>query len=323
MIRLANLLTFKPANLLTKIRMNAYATVLITGANGLLGQKLVKDFYPHYKVTACDLHHESYLSFSNLSYESLDITNRRQLEFQISFYRPQVIINAAAYTDVDGCETHRDKAWAVNVGGVKNLVNDCKKQKIKLIHFSTDYIFDGEQGPYSEDDPPKPVSFYGETKLESEKIIKESEIDFLIIRTNVLYGFGEKVKPNFLLWLLDKLSQNAKIKIVTDQFNNPTLADNLSSCILEMVKKNISGVYHVAGAEYLSRYGFAVKVADKFNFDKNKILPTKTELLQQKAKRPHRGGLRIDKAQKTLKTQLFSIDAGLDYIKQREKFKDL
>jgi len=274
-------------------------TVLITGSNGLLGQKLVCDFNPHFRVIACDLQPESYLSFPNLSYETLDITDRRRLAFQISFYHPDVIINAAAYTDVDGCEINRDKAWAVNVGGVKNLVSICEKQKIKLIHLSTDYIFDGEQGPYSEDDPPEPVSFYGETKLESEKIIKESGIDFLIIRTNVLYGLG---------------SHSEKIKIVTDQFNNPTLADNLSFCILEMVKKNISGIYHIGGSEYLSRHDFAIKVANKFNFDKNNILPAKTEVLKQKAKRPFKGGLKIDKAQSILETKLMNVNQALDYL---------
>jgi len=294
--------------------MNASAVVLITGANGLLGQKLVTDFHPHYKVIACDLHPESFLSFPNLSYESLDITNRRQLGFHLSFYHPQVIINAAAYTDVDGCEIHKDKAWAVNVGGVKNLVSFSKEQKIKLIQLSTDYIFNGEDGPYSEEDSPDPINFYGETKLESEKIIKESGIDLLIVRTNVLYGFGKNVKPNFLLWLLDKLSQNEKIQIVTDQFNNPTLADNLSLCILEMVRKNVSGTYHLAGSEYLSRYDFAIKVADKFNFDKDNILPAKTDLLQQKAKRPYKGGLKIDKAKSILETELLNVDQSLDYL---------
>jgi dTDP-4-dehydrorhamnose reductase len=117
-----------------------------------------------------------------------------------------------------------------------------------------------------------------------------------------------------LLWLLEKLSQNEKIKIVTDQFNNPTLADNLSLCILELVKKNISGIYHIAGSEYLSRYDFAIRVADKFNFDKNNILPIKTELLQQKAKRPYKGGLEIDKAQSILETKLLNIDQSLDYL---------
>jgi len=289
-----------------------------------LGQKLVTDFHPHYKVIACDLHPESFFSFPTLSYESIDITNRRQLGFHISFYHPQVIINAAAYTDVDGCEIHKDKARVVNVGGVKNLVSFCKEQKIKLIQFSTDYIFNGEDGPYSEEAPPDPVSFYGETKLESEKIIKESGIEFLIIRTNVLYGFGKNVKPNFLIWLLEKLSRNEKIQIVTDQFNNPTLADNLSLCILEMVKKNISGTYHIAGSEYLSRYDFAIRVADKFNFDKNNILPTKTELLQQKAKRPYRGGLKIDKAQSILETKLLSVNQALEYlIKSKQTFREL
>jgi dTDP-4-dehydrorhamnose reductase len=289
-------------------------TVLITGSNGLLGQKLIKDFQPHYKVIACDLHPESFFNFPNLSYENLDITNRRQLGFQITFYHPEVIINAAAYTDVDGCEIHKDKAWTINVGGVKNLVNFCKEQEVKLIQLSTDYIFNGENGPYSEEDPPDPVNFYGETKLESEKIIKESGVDFLVIRTNVLYGFGKNVKPNFFIWLLEKLSQNEKIQIVTDQFNNPTLADNLSLGILEMVKKNISETYHIAGSEYLSRYDFAIKVANKFNFDKNNILPTKTELLQQKAKRPYKGGLKIDKAEGILETKLLNVDQSLDYL---------
>ena len=290
-------------------------TVLITGANGLLGQKLVKDFHPHYKVIACDLHPQSYLSLPDLAYESLNITNRRQLGFHGSFCRPEVVVNAAAYTDVDGCEIHKDEAWAVNVGGVKNLVNLCKKEKIKLIHLSTDYVFNGEEGPYSEDDPPDPVNFYGETKLESEKIIKDSGINFLIIRTNVLYGFGKSVKPDFFLSLLDKLSKNERIKVVTDQFNNPTLVDNLSLCILEMVKKDVSGVYHIAGSEYLSRYDFAIKVAKSFDFDGNNIVPSKTELLQQEAKRPHRGGLKTDRAQKVLDTRLLSTDEGLNYIK--------
>jgi dTDP-4-dehydrorhamnose reductase len=296
-------------------------TVLITGANGLLGQKLVKDFHPQYKVIACDLQPQSYLSFPDLAHESLNITDRRKLGFQISLYHPEVVINAAAYTDVDGCEIHKDEAWAVNVGGVKNLVDLCRKEKIKLIHLSTDYVFNGEEGPYSEDALPDPVNFYGETKLESEKIIKDSGIDFLIIRTNVLYGFGNRVKPNFFLSLLDKLSKNEKIKVVTDQFNNPTLADNLSSCILEMVKKDVSGVYHIAGSEYLSRYDFAVKVAKSFDLHKNNILPTRTELLQQQAKRPYRGGLKTDRAQKVLDTRLLSADEGLNYIKQSEELK--
>jgi dTDP-4-dehydrorhamnose reductase len=204
----------------------------------------------------------------------------------------------------------------VNVGAVKNLVKVCQEHKIKLIHLSTDYIFDGENGPYSEDDPPNPVNFYGKTKLESEDVIKQSGIDSLIVRTNVLYGFGKRVKRNFLFWLLEKLSTGDKLEIVTDQFNNPTLADNLSECILEMIERDLTGVFHMGGAEYLSRYDFAVKVAEKFGFENASISPIKTETLKQKAKRPLRGGLRVEKAQSLLKTKLLNVEEGLERAKQ-------
>lgn len=294
-------------------------TVLITGANGLLGQKLCRHFSSSHKVIATDLQPDSLVSLPNLSYETLDITDRRALDFHVRFYKPSVIINSAAYTDVDGCETHTAQAWATNVGGVKNLIRACKKHNSKVVHFSTDYIFEGENGPYSEDDPPNPVSFYGETKLESEKVIKRSGIDFLVVRTNVLYGFGKKVKKNFLLWLLEKLSAGEKLEIVTDQFNNPTLADNLSACILEMTEENLSGVFHIAGAEYLSRYDFALKVAEVFGFKEAEVAPIKTDSLKQKAKRPSRGGLKIQKAQGILKTKLLDVKEGLTRAKESQK----
>jgi dTDP-4-dehydrorhamnose reductase len=291
-------------------------TVLITGANGLLGQKLCRHFSSSHKTVAVDLHPEGRVSLPNLSYQSLDLTDGKALESHVRFYEPALIINAASYTDVDGCEIHQTEAWAVNVGAVKNLVKACQAADIRLVHLSTDYIFDGEKGPYSEDDPPNPVNFYGKTKLESENVIKQSGIHSLIVRTNVLYGFGERVKKNFLIWLLEKLSAGEKIKIVADQFNNPTLADNLSECILEMVERDLSGVFHVGGAEYLSRYDFALKVADKFGFQNAHISPIKTETLKQKAKRPLRGGLRVEKAQSLLETKLLNVEEGLDRARQ-------
>jgi dTDP-4-dehydrorhamnose reductase len=291
-------------------------TVLITGANGLLGQKLCRDFSSSHKTVATDLHPESRVFLPNLSYQNLDLTDKRALEFRVRSYDPALIINAASFTDVDGCEVHRSEAWAVNVGAVKNLVEVCLERKIKLIHLSTDHIFDGENGPYSEDDPPNPVNFYGKTKLESENFIKQSGIDSLIVRSNVLYGFGERVKKNFLLWLLEKLSAGDKLKIVTDQLNNPTLADNLSDCILEMVERNLSGIFHIGGAEYLSRYDFALKAAKKFGFKNEDISPIRTSTLKQKAKRPLRGGLIVEKAQSLLETKLLNVEEGLDQARQ-------
>jgi dTDP-4-dehydrorhamnose reductase len=289
---------------------------LIIGANGLLGQKLCRDFSTFHEVVACDLHPHSFAPLSGVTYRSLDVTNQPEIRLLIQNTNPQVIINAAAYTDVDGCETHKKEAWMINVGAVENLARICRDEKIKLIQLSTDYVFDGESGPYSEEDHPQPVSFYGETKLESEKLVAQSSIDFLIVRTNVLYGSGYNVKQNFLLWLLEKLSLGEKIKIVTDQFNNPTLADNLSRCMLEMVEKELSGIYHVGGAEYLSRYDFAVKAAVKFDYNPSLISPTQTEFLEQKATRPHWGGLKTDKVRKVIRTKLLNVEEGLEQVKK-------
>ena len=290
--------------------------VLITGANGLLGQKLCQNFSPSYPVMAIDLHPQSFIPSPDVTYHSLDVTNRQKVFSFVKLHQPDLIINAAAYTDVDGCEINQKEAWAVNVEAVETLVEICRRQKIRLIHLSTDYVFDGENGPYAEEDPPHPVSYYGKTKLDSEKAIRSSGIDFLIVRTNVLYGFGKKVRNNYLLWLLEKLSGGEKIEIVTDQLNNPTLADNLSACLVEMAEKNLTGIFHVGGAEYLSRYDFALMAADIFELDKSLITPVQTALLTQPAKRPRRGGLKTEKAQKFLKTRLLTVEEGLEQAKK-------
>jgi dTDP-4-dehydrorhamnose reductase len=288
--------------------------VLITGANGLLGQKLVSDFSSSQQVLGIDLSEESFLKPSNFSYQKKDITKKEELKLLFEDFQPNVVINSAAYTDVDGCEINKELAWAVNVEGVRNLVQLCPANKSKLVHFSTDYVFDGGKGPYSEDDPTHPKSFYGETKLESEKIVISSGVDFLIIRTNVLYGTGINVKKNFFLWLYEKLSLNHKIRVVTDQFNNPTLADNLSSATKELTERKASRIFHIAGNTYLSRYDFAMKVAQVFKFDEKNIIPAKTVELKQKAFRPLKGGLKIDKAKAFLKSRLWGVEESLEFL---------
>ena len=296
--------------------------VFITGANGLLGQKLVEVFSSENRILASDLQPEFFPSQPKVSkgffeYEKIDILDKEKLETFISSFKPEVIINSGAFTDVDGCEVEKDKAWKVNVEGVKNLAFLCKEFKIKLVHLSTDYIFDGKNGPYSEDEPPNPLGYYGLTKLESEKIIKNNLTDYIIVRSNVLYGKGVKVKKNFVLWVIDKLKKSENIKIVTDQLNNPTLAFNLAQAISELVEKNFVGTVNIAGSEYLSRYDFAKKIALKFNFDKKKISSIKTEELKQKAPRPQKGGLKIDLAKKLLSTKLLNVDEGLEYMRKQ------
>ena len=293
--------------------------VFITGVNGLLGQQLVEVFSHKHQVFASDLHSDPFFTNPDVKYESLDILDEDKLKTLISSFNPELIVNAAAYTDVDGCETNREKAWEVNVKGVENLIEICKQEKIKLIHISTDYVFDGKNGPYSEEDLPNPISYYGKSKLEGELKIKKSGIDNIIVRTNVLYGLGEEINPNFFTWVLDKLRKKEKIKIVTDQLNNPTLADDLASAILELWEIKFTGIINISGSEYLSRYDFARNIAEEFDLKEDLISPIKTKDLKQKAPRPCKGGLKIELANRILDTKLSDISQGLENLKKKMK----
>jgi len=294
--------------------------ILITGANGLLGQKLVADFSKWDSVLATGKQKDFVLQDKKYFYQTLDITDREQVQSVIADFRPELIINTAAFMNVEACEEKKELAWAVNVEGVKNLIESCQKYEIKLVQISTDYIFDGKNGPYSEEDKPQPINYYGGTKLQAEEIIQDGQIYFLIIRSNVIYGMGAQIKRNFFIWVYENLKQKKQIKVVTDQFNNPMLADNLSILILEAAERNLAGILNLAGTKYLSRYDFSLKIARHFDLNKNLIQPVTTPELHQKASRPLKGGLRIDKAQKILTTPFFSVDEGLRFIK--EKFLD-
>lgn len=290
--------------------------VLITGCNGLLGQKLVKIFSADHQTSGIDLKKDPVVEIPHFTYQEISITEKSKLKELFASVKPEIVINAGAYTDVDGCEKNKDKAWGVNVEGVRNLSLLCKESKAKLVQLSTDYIFDGKAGPYSEDDIPNPQGYYGLTKLESEKVILESKVDFLIVRTNVLYGKSLGETHNFVLWLIQKLKDKEEVKIVTDQHSNPTLADNLAEAIKEAVEKNISGVLNLAGGDkIISRYEFALKIAEKFKLDQSLIKKVLTAELNLPAPRPLKGGLKIDKARKLLKTELLDADKGLEYLK--------
>jgi len=289
---------------------------LITGANGLLGQHLVEFFSRVHKVLASDLHAEPFFLLSHGNYEQADILDKERLSSLTDSFKPDLVINAAAYSDVDACETDREKAWQVNVVGIENLIEICKNWNAKLIHLSTDYVFDGKEGPYSEEGVPNPINYYGSSKLESELKIKHSGIDFVIVRTNVLYGMAEGANPNFFTWVFNRLRNDQSIRVVTDQFNNPTLVDDLARAILELTARKFSGTINLGGTEYLSRYNFARKIAEEFEFDANKIVPVTTEDLKQKAPRPLKGGLRIDLAKRILKAELSGVSEGVKHLRK-------
>lgn len=287
--------------------------ILVVGSNGLLGQKITTLFSKskYYDILNVSVEEKTFLDEKDLPYQQLDITKRSSVLKFIDTFQPDVIINTAAVTNVDLCETDRALAWKVNVSGVENLVYGAKMVGAKVIHFSSDYVFDGTNGPYSESDTPNPISYYGRTKLASENILKLSGIPHVIIRTMILYGIANQVKDNFALWLANSLSENKQIRVVDDQIGNPTLVDDLAFAVLKIVEYDRSGLFHITGSELVSRYGFALALAKKFKFNKDLITPIKTSILKQPAPRPLKSGLIILKAETDLNIKMSNVENGL------------
>lgn len=266
--------------------------ILITGANGLLGQAVMHIFTREsdYELIQSSVEDKACVAFGS-EYFQLDITNKEEVKNAVRKYQPNIIVNCAAFTDVDKCEIEREQSWKLNVDAVKNLIIASRINDAKIIHYSTDYIFDGKHGPYDETATPNPISFYGRSKLASENALLTSGVNFAIIRTMVLYGLGVNVKPNFALWIINKLKNKEPINIVDDMFGNSTISDDLAYGSLRLVEKDRSGIYNIAGRDIESRYDFTMKLCDVFKFDKNLVTKIKTKDLNQPAPRPLNSGL--------------------------------
>lgn len=277
--------------------------VLITGANGQLGQKLVLYCLEHnidFIATAQSTNKFSKCPTDN--FRHLDVSNFRQVAKVVSEYRPTHIINAAAMTNVDACETSIEQCYDINFKGVRNILAAIKYSDIHLIQISTDFIFDGEKKLYTETDTPNPLGEYGKSKWEGEKALLESGYEhFTILRTSLVYGVGERLKKsNIFLWAMGLLREGKSITIVDDQFRTPTYVNDLADACFLAIEKNATGVYNIAGAELHSMYEFIQLVADYVKVDRNKITAITTADLNQKAPRPQSSGLIIDKAKEGL-----------------------
>lgn len=265
--------------------------ILIVGSNGMLGQRLTQNIYSlsKYELLCASTEEESFLP--EVQYKQLDITNKNKVREIILDFFPDFVVNTAAFTNVDKSESERELAWKVNVVGTENIALYTWTVDAHLIHISTDYIFDGKNGPYSENDKPCPIGYYGRTKLAAENSIRTSAVRNTILRTNVLYGPVKFGRPDFVKWVIDSLRKNQQIKIVTDQINNPTFIDDLVGAINKIIEFKKEGIYNIGGKELLSRYHFTQRIAEFFNLDKELIIPILTKELKQPAPRPLNSGL--------------------------------
>jgi len=285
--------------------------VLITGAAGQLGNSVLNQLNGKYELLATDIVIHNFITI-DIPFSILDITDSEQIKSVLSQFTPDVIINLAAYSDVDGCELNPENAYLLNTKSVEMLSDNFKGQFIQI---STDYIFDGHNGPYSENDETNPINEYGKTKLEAENILQNSSNNWCILRTNVLFDYLSETEASFIKWVIDSLISNKSINVVDDQWNNPTWTQNLAEIIELVINKNVEGIYNYGGAEYLNRYEFAQIITNIFNLDKTLISPISTKSLNQVAQRPLKGGLKTEKIEKDFDIQCVDLKTSLSMIK--------
>jgi dTDP-4-dehydrorhamnose reductase len=288
--------------------------LLITGASGLYGSKLAE--------LASARSYEVYSGYSRdqpvygISLQ-FDVSDKNRVEKAIKKINPEVVVHAAALTNVDNCEMNKELAWKINVEGTRNIAEAAKKSYAFLIYVSTDYVFNGETGQYKETDKPDPINYYGFTKLKAEELVKNLIDKYCIARTSVIYGSTPAIgKVNFALWILDKLKKNERAKVVTDQWNSPTLNTNMAEMTLEIIERKLTGIFHLSGETRISRYDFAKQIAEKFNLDSSLITPTTRAEFSWAAKRPKDSSLDTAKAQQTLQKHPLKINQALEKMKQ-------
>ena len=279
--------------------------ILITGAFGQLGASLC-EVLPNDSILATG---RNIPANEKYSCKRLDITNQKQIEKVIGDYRPDTIIHLAAMTDVDGCEKKPEIAFDINVRATENLVNSFDG---KFIYISTDYVFDGEQGPYSEDDKVNPISVYGKTKLYGENLVQESDLDWVVLRSNIIFSYNDRTKASFVNWVVESLKNRKLITVVNDQWNNPTWTNDLANVISMIIDKDIVGLYHYGGKDFMNRFEFAKMIALAFGLDQTLIEPIATTELNWLAQRPLKSGLYTNKIELDLGIEALPIKKALD-----------
>jgi dTDP-4-dehydrorhamnose reductase len=286
--------------------------ILVTGASGLLGSKLVEILLRKGYVVYAGYNENKPKAGLPVK---LDVSNEGDVKRAFDISRPEVVVHAAALTNVDACELKKELAWSINVVGTRNIVKLSKKYSAFMIYISTDYVFKGDKGMYSEDDPTEPVNYYGYTKLKGEEEVRLLE-EHCIARTSVIYGsIPAAGKVNFALWVIDKLRKGEKVRALTDQWNSPTLNVNLAEMIVEIAERRLLGTFHLAGATRISRYDFARLIARKFNLDERLIQPIMSNEISWIAQRPRDSSLNVEKASRTLKIKPLDIHRSLEILR--------
>lgn len=296
--------------------------VFVTGGTGIVGRYLVKHLAYDTKVATSFFKSRDFKYIQNAKYYNLDVTVEKEVLSVFDIEKPDVVVHAASIGSVDFAENNKDEAYLVNVGGAKNIIEASKRAGSKLIFISSNALFGGDSPPYKEDDVPSPTNYYGRLKLEGEKIVASSGLDYAIVRPILIYGWNDpQERLNPVTWVLSKLRNNQPVKIVNDIYSNPLLADSCAEAIRSIIDNDKKGIYHIAGSERISRFDFALKTAKAFGLDEGLIEPAPTSYFANIAPRPKDTTYVTKKMEEELSLRPISIDEGLAIMRSQEEGK--
>ena len=291
--------------------MRVLKSLLIIGGSGLVGTSLIQ--LAHNSMnTFFTYNNNPYKTSKAKGYFINLLNNDRSISNLIKHISPDVVVNTAAYQSVDYCEEEQNMADLLHVKSTEEISLACLETSSKLIHFSSNFVFDGKKGFYNEDDHPNPISYYGKTRLEAEKIVLKSSPKNVVLRTTVIYGWNKNSK--FTNFVLERLKNNLNIDAFTDQYGNPTLADDLAQCILKIISNNTNGLFHAVGKSCVNRYEFAKSIAEKFEYDTKLVYPTLSSEKKQIALRPENGCLDTSKIENEIGFHFCDIKTGINQI---------
>lgn len=291
--------------------------IAILGAAGKVGEAVYKILSRELEAMFILITTETKYILEDINDElvHIDVTNKTTLKETLYNYNPEVIINCIAFTNVDACESEKKKAWEFNTTLVENLTNISKVLNAHFITFSTDFIFNGQKGPYSETDKPDPLNYYGKSKLAAENLVIGNYSNYTIFRTNLVFGYSSYGKGDFIRWVISNLQQEKEIFVVDSLFANPTITDDIAEAVLMAILKKKFGIYNIAGMTYLDRLSIAKEVARIFNLDENLIKKTDIKELKQSAIRPEKAGLVVLKAITDLGVHPGTLESALINLK--------
>ncbi|MBX5480942.1 MAG: SDR family oxidoreductase [Myxococcaceae bacterium] len=286
--------------------------ILVTGSNGLVGSRLARVLVAQgHEVLGASRGTKT--AAGAYAYVGLELSDAMAVDRAVDAFAPEVIINPASMTEVDACEKDPERAYRANVTAVANLAIAARRVGAHLLQVSTDYVFDGDHGPYGEDDVPNPRGVYAITKHMGEEAVRALAKPgaWTIARTAVVYGWPAAARPNFGAWLVNALCAKQTVKLFVDQIVTPSLADNVAEMLAELGTRRLAGIFHVCGATAVDRYTFGQKLCGVFGFDRSLLVPSKLADLKLASPRPLHSALRTEKIREALKVQPLSLDEQL------------